>query len=300
MNSYSELPFQYKQDIWSLLFAEISAGLLEYCGRNGETSVRRAVRLMGKERGKALYEKMKEKGIPADLEALYGSGCAFCSADPRTRRRYLCTEGQKYLYEVDTCPLAGMWDFLEKGAVGNLFCEEFSHGQLAGYTGGTGQVNLSTRLTYTRKTENLSFMDDNVCRFSVYHRAANADPEHLEVCFGDRSGTPLQVNPDEDLHLRTVQICYYLIRTATEDFGEEGRCAAALALREAADRSAVMMKKHAGDLLQVCDGPFMAMHFPLPLDSERDSAWEKYDDFDARVLVQDNYLTPLKKKLGIA
>lgn len=297
MNSYSELPFQYEQDVWSLLFARAAQGLREGCGREAEAVVRAAARTMGYKRGKAACEKAVARGVRADLETLH-SGCAWCSMDPRCRRRILRSKPDVVLYEVDTCPLAGLWAMLGASDVGTWYCEEFSHGQMAGYTAGAGQVNLATRLTYTGRTENIAFMDDNCCRFSEYYRAANAVPALHDAAFGE--GLPAAEPADAaarraDLHQRCVELLNELYTAAEEQLGAPGLCALANALRAAAPELAGIYRKHAADLLMEPDRAFLHLHFPLTLETADDPLWTA----PAAEFVQINLLDPFKGALGV-
>ena len=303
MNAYSELPLQYSQDVWTLMFARLTEHMTVCLGQNSEDSVRRAVRRMGEERGRFFFENARQKNQKADLMALYSQNCSYCTMDPRSRTRVLCQQPDQYLYEVDTCPLAGYWGFLGRESEGNWFCEEYQHAQLRGYTEGAGQVNLATRLTYKNRRENVGFMDDNVCRFSVYYRPSNATERLHDDSFVNGDSTEqIELSTEErmkDLNWKCIQTCHYILGAIVEDYGEDGKCAFGVALRKLAEELAAVMRKHADDLLQVCDGAFMSSHFPLALDSGSDPIWEQYKDSEARVLVQDNLLNSLKKSLNI-
>lgn len=297
MNSYSELPFQYEQDVWSLLLARAAQGLRAGCGREAEAVVRTAARTMGFKRGEAARERAAAQGIKADLETLH-SGCAWCSMDPRCRRRILRSKPDVVLYEVDTCPLAGLWAMLDASDVGTWYCEEFTHGQMAGYTAGAGQVNLATRLTYTGRTENIAFMDDNCCRFSEYYRAANAVPALRDAAFGEglSAATPADAAAQQDdLRHRCVELLNELYAAAEEQLGTPGICALAGALRAAAPELAGIYRKHAADLLMEPDRAFLRLHFPLALETAEEPLWAAA----AAEFVQINLLDPFKAALGV-
>ncbi len=297
MNSYSELPFQYEQDVWSLLFARAAQELKEVCGREAETVVRAAARTMGYKRGKAACEKAVAQGVKADLETLH-SGCAWCSMDPRSRRRILRSKPDVVLYEVDTCPLAGLWATLGASDVGTWYCEEFTHGQMVGYTAGAGQVNLATLLTYIGHNENIAFMDDNCCRFSEYYRAANAVPALHDVAFGESlpAAEPADAAAQHaDLRQRCVELLNELYAAAEEQLGTPGLCALANALRTAAPELAEIYRKHAADLLMEPDSAFLRLHFPLTLETADEPLWMD----SAAKFVQVNLLDPFKTTLGV-
>ena len=278
-----------------MLYARLAGSLRDVCGRRGGETVRRAMRKMAEDNGRALREAYEQAGVKTNLQTLYAAGCD-CFADPRMRRKLLSAEEQKRCWEVHTCPAADLWYNEGAAALGQIFCEENQRGLVRGFTGGKGQLNLTKKLTVRRTN---GTRPDNHCCFSAYYRAANVDDDQITRSFGEGGKAPENV-PDcaETVRLRTVQTLYYLTNRAEEDFGTEGLCAISEGLRALVEPTERMLRHYAEMTLSPDLAAFAAENLPLLLDGS-DSVWNEYADGRAKELFLTVFASPLQARLGL-
>lgn len=165
-----QLDAQVQFDCFGTLYAELSAALLRWDRGKGERVIRRGVAEYAREKGARLRLCQTESGVGIHLQNLFAAQPC-CGSDGRFVRHSLRDEKQAQLVEVRRCPLAELWAAREDSFAGSLYCEEYAHGLIKGYTGGVGQANVSNALTYPR---------DRVCALSFYYRLANMTPAQQE------------------------------------------------------------------------------------------------------------------------
>ena len=161
---------QVQFDCFGMLYAELSAALLRWDRAQGERVIRQGVEEYARKKGEQLRLHQAEGGMGIHLQNLFAAQPC-CGSDERFDRLSLRDEKQAQLLEVHSCPLAKLWAARDGSFAGSLYCEEYAHGLMKGYTGGVGQANVSNALTYPR---------DHCCTMSFYYRLANMTPRQQE------------------------------------------------------------------------------------------------------------------------
>jgi len=300
MNTIREIDLQNQQDFYTYLYIETGKSLLDVCGRGAEGVIRAAVRGMSEERGRKIRAFYEEENIKANLQNLY-AGPFFCSTDPRVRQEILSETEEVRLWEVFTCPMALVWQHEGCNELGMYFCEENQRGLIKGFTEGVGQLNLTKKLTCSRTN---GTRPDNHCRFSAYFRMANLPREKRDRCFtGYCIDGPKAEIPEADFRtlMKEQSISYFiwLVKEAAEAFGEEGRCAIAIGLRNLAARMNDLMLWHAEATLKACTKEFVYRNIPVAHSAEKDDMWNEADAGTAKILFQKNFLDVLNKSLRL-
>lgn len=310
MYNLDEIKLQNQQDCLSKMYMELAGSIYECTGKKAEGIIREAVRRYGADRGKELKEKHLNNGIKTNLLSLFTESCE-CSNDPRFRKNIIEQNEQVRLWEIYTCPMADLWNKDGKSKLGSFYCEECTHALINAYTDAKGQTNLSNILTCER---------DNFCRFSVYFRPANLSEEKRKLCFGDTDNTGIASKDEEknnsdttnnqykastneefkkDINAMFIKLYYYLLEVSQERLADEGVCAIALGLRNLTKiilGSIIIQAENTGNIV---NKEFIYKNFPLNIDSENELLWEKYNKNDAKKLIDNNFLIPLKKQLNI-
>lgn len=299
MNTIREIDLQNQQDFWTYLYIETGKSLKEVCGRGAEGVIRAAVRNMSVEKGKRLRKEYEAAGIKANLQNLYAGENA-CSADVRVRQQILKEGEEIRLWEVYTCPMALIWQHEGCNDLGMYYCEENQRGLVAGFTEGAGQVNLTKKLTCSRTN---GTRPDNHCRFSAYFRMANTPKEKRDSCFtGYGIDGPREQIEKKDFRTRMKEQCTaymtWLTKEALEAFGEEGRCAVAIGLRNLAERMTELMLWHAEATLNACTREFVHRNLPIGPETE-DALWDGPGAEEAQKLFCRNFLDVLNKNLKL-
>jgi hypothetical protein len=96
-----------------------------------------------------------------------------------------------------------------------------------------------------------------------------------------------------------IKLYYYLLEVSQERLSDEGVCAIALGLRNLTKiilGSIIIQAKNTGNIV---NKEFIYKNFPLNIDSADEPLWEKYSKNDAKKLIDNNFLIPLKKQLDI-
>lgn len=300
MNTLKEISLQNQQDFWARLYLYTGNSIMKTCGRRGEAIIRRAVRSMAEDRGKALRDAYLEQGILTNLETLYAAQVN-CSADPRVRMEVLREEEDIRIWEVYTCPMADLWLDQDAGFLGNLYCEENQHGLVRGFTDGKGQMNLTKKLTCHRTN---GCRADNYCRFSSYYRAANVGGRQRRESFTgegmQKTAVPAKSLPEmqDSCKEKCMRLLHYLTEAARQEAGSEGICAVAAGLRELVQPTAKQLLHDADATLSKDLSRFAAENLPLELEGG-ETAWGRWGG-QAYQLFQVNFAGPLKKELGLS
>lgn len=300
MNTIKEISLQNQQDFWAMLYLYLGNSIMKTCGRQGESIIRRAVRSMAEDKGRALKKAYIAKGVKTNLETLYGAEVN-CSADPRVRMEVLRAEEDIRIWEVYTCPMADLWLDADAGFLGNLYCEENQHGLIRGFTEGKGQLNLTKKLTCHRTN---GCRADNHCRFSSYYRAANVDEKQRQESFTNGGETREQLSPEVKAQFGSnrrdncMMLLHYLTEAAEAAAGNEGLCAVAAGLKNLVHPAAEMMLHYADATLSPDLKQFVSDNLPLDLDSS-EACWKEWGG-RAFHLFQIHFAAPLKKELGLS
>ncbi len=297
MYNLDEIKLQNQQDCLTRMYMEVAGSIYENAGRKAEGIIREAVRRYGADRGKELKEKHLNNGVKTNLLSLFTVGCD-CKDDPRVRKNIIEQNEQVRLWEVYTCPMADMWNRNSKGKLGSFYCEECTHALVNAYTEEKGQTNLSNMLTCKR---------DNFCRFSVYFRPANLTDEKKALCFGENKEASVKnalhtmetVDFKQSVNSMFIKLYYYLLEVSKERLGEEGVCIVALGLRKLAQSTVNAIALQADHTGNPTDQKFIDKNFPLNIDSNNEPLWERYNNHNAKELIDINFLIPLIKQLGI-
>lgn len=169
MITLEETTAQISFDCFGMLYACLSAALLQWDPARGEHTIRQAVARYALEKGTQLRLRQTQLGCSIDLQNLFAAEPC-CGGDSRFHRSVIQDTKQVQRMEVLTCPLAQLWADAGCSFAGCLYCEEYAHAWMKGYTNGVGQANVSNALTYPR---------DDRCTLSFYYRPANMTPEQL-------------------------------------------------------------------------------------------------------------------------
>ena len=296
MYNIDEIKVQNQQDCWSMMYMYIARGIMDVCGRAGEGVIREAVRRYGMDRGAAMKERLEKAGFKTNLKTLFTIG-SDCTVDPRFRENLLREDEQVRLWEVYTCPLADFWKEYGEEDLGHYFCEQCTHACVKAFTDGKAQTNLSKKLTH----------GNNFCRFSVYYRPANLDPDKRGASFaefdpGYQEPDPSVLKPVEakaSINLNMLKLYYYLLEVATERFGNEGASAVAQGLQGFAEDCAEMMKVKAEHTLKQPDAEFLGLNFPMALCSDEEPFWKDHDKYNAKKIMDSNFYAIFNQALGL-
>lgn len=235
MKLMEEMPARILLDGWSILYKNLAACVLERYGRSGEAAVRGAVHLCGEKMGALERDAQAAQGRRANLLSCFAAPQVLCP-DPRFHVKWQLRSEQEAVFDVLSCPIRNLLSENGGAGVQLLFCEEYLHGCIMGYTEGTGQCCFS---------EDFAFPGENSCRFSCYFRPANLPPEARPLRFGP--GTPpdpLPPEPDAPVPDSRPQITRWAsllveaFRTeCTGRLGPGALCAVAAGLKAAAEET---------------------------------------------------------------
>lgn len=248
MNTQEEIKAQFQFNCFGKLYAYLSSALLRWGGAKGERIVRESVALYAQEKGEQIRRHQAEAGVAVDLKNLFRAEPC-CGADPRFYRVTLRDTKQAQLQEVYSCPLAKQWADLDATFAGTLYCEEYAHALIRGYTSGKGQANVANSLTCSR---------DNRCVLAFYYRTANMTPQQKKA-FED--GTC--ASPEWNTGRSILQLYHAFYRCAAEQ-GTDGLAALAQGLRAFTQDILSALPDQADRAGWVVDTAFMDAFFPLP------------------------------------
>lgn len=297
MNSLNEIAFQNQQDFWSMLYMYLGKSIKDILGRKGVEDLRKAMRTIAINKGISIRKEFLENGIKTNLETLYEQN-VYCCADPRFRLNVLAHDEDFRLFEIYTCPLANLWLDNDASWLAEIYCEEYHLGLIKGFTEGIGQCCLGKRISCHRTN---GTRPDNHCRFSVYYRAANCNPQQRAESFGDTDHNPL---PDRDTRSYLAEKCVALIcelvNVLYQDFSDEGLRAVSAGLYDLAKPAAEMMKHYSSATLSPDIKAFVSENIPLDLEAASDPAWDGFKDSTAFNIYIASFVIPFERELGIS
>lgn len=164
-----EDPVGQAMDIYGLIYIHMAKEVIETFGKEGEETVRRAIRKFGKDRGQRLRKKHEAKGLPINLKSLFTYyDLGGTTADPRFQRNLLeLTETTRYSQTLQ-CPIQERWREVGPAEYGVIYCEEFHPAMWSAYLEGT-VVELPRLLS----------RGDDHCMFEVYLPGHKKDSDAL-------------------------------------------------------------------------------------------------------------------------
>ena len=252
MNTQEEIKAQFQFNCFGKLYAYLSSSLLQWGGIKGERLIRQAVVEYAQKKGEQIRQHQVEAGISINLKNLFNAEPC-CGADPRFYRVTLRDTKQAQLQEVYSCPLAKQWATMDKTFAGSLYCEEYAHALVRGYTSGKGQANISNSLTCPR---------DNRCVQAFYYRTANMTPQQQKAFENGTESSPAWNNR------RNIFQLYHAFYTSVKDHGTDGVAALARGLQAFAKDMVCALPDQAERAGRRFDTVFMDEFFPLPYEVE--------------------------------
>ena len=248
MNTQEEIKTQFQFNCFGKLYAYLSSSLIRWGGTKGERLVRQVIVQYAQEKGAHIRQHQEEKGISINLKNLFlEEPC--CGADPRFYRVNLRDTRQSQLQEVYSCPLEKQWRALNEMFAGSLYCEEYAHALIKGYTLGRGQANVSNSLTCSR---------DNRCVQAFYYRTANMTPQQQWEL---ENGT--EASPERNTG-RNMLCLYHAFYENIKDQGVDGIAALACGLRAFAKDIICAVSDEASRTGRAVDETFMDEFLPVP------------------------------------
>ena len=248
MNTQEEIKAQFQFNCFGKLYAYLSSSLIQWGGVKGERLVRQSVVQYAQEKGERIRRHQVEAGISINLKNLFAEEPC-CGADPRFYRVTLRDTKQAQLQEVYSCPLAKQWSALDETFAGSLYCEEYAHALIQGYTSGKGQANVSNSLTCPR---------DNRCVLAFYYRTANMTPQQQEAFENGTEASPAWSTGRNLLHL------YDAFYQNVKNQGVDGVAALARGLRAFAKDIICAVPDQANRAGWALDTVFMNAFLPMP------------------------------------
>lgn len=300
MNTIEELKVQNQQDFLSMLYISVAKQAQTICGRRGTECIGKGIRNAGRTYGEALRKFLVEQAIPTNFETLFVME-PYCWADPRMRTKTLELTPEVMRYEVYTCPFADTCRDAGAGDLGNMFCEQWHRGLVGAFTQDVDKFYLTKKLTVHRTN---GCRPDNHCKFSIFYRCALTQGTQRQESFPDTAKVSADQLPmrsvSEKLHIKYVLLLTSWIDILKQDLGNEGLCAAALALRSLVDPTAEMMLHYADMRLAKDIGIFTKENLPIASDEKAlDEEWADWGSEEAKKIFLVNFYRPLHKKLGI-
>lgn len=256
MNTQEEIKAQFQFNCFGKLYAYLSSSLLQWGGIKGERLIRQAVVEYAQKKGEQIRQHQVEAGISINLKNLFNAEPC-CGADPRFYRVTLRDTKQAQLQEVYSCPLAKQWATMDKIFSGSLYCEEYAHALVRGYTSGKGQANISNSLTCPR---------DNRCVQAFYYRTANMTPQQ-QMEF--ENGT--EASPEWDTG-RNLLYLYHAFYKNVKDQGVDGVAALDRGLRAFAKDVICAVPDQADRAGWAVDTVFMDAFLPVPYNTKNYTA----------------------------
>ena len=201
MNTLVEHNTQVGLKYFAALYGELSQALLQWEQGAGERTIRRAVEAYALEKGGEIRDRQRRSGKSIDLQNLFAAeNC--CGSDSGFQRVIIQDTKQVQRQEVHRCPLADVWAERACSFAGSLYCEEYAHALLKGYTDGVGQANVSNALTYPR---------DHACVLSFYYRPANMTQQQRE-----EFQTGAAAGAEFDVSRNMLRLCHAFDQAARE------------------------------------------------------------------------------------
>lgn len=291
MFSIDEIPYQNQQDCFTMFYTCLADAVTRTLGRSGEGVVRRAVQAFAGGIGADACQAIIKNAQQPNLKTLVEQG-ADCFIDPRFRFLPLRATEQELWLEIHTCPMADFWRLHNKEPLGQIYYEEFFAAYFQAFSGGVAQCNLSKTLTCRF---------DNHCRLSVYYRPANLPASRRAQVFTLTCQPPSAslVRPafptgESGMGKRFYRLAASFYQEG-EAAGEEGLCAVALGLRDAAVQIAALLRHQAEARGTVADQDFMLHNNPAAQTEALAALPEKVQ----RCLKQ-NYSIPFERAMAQA
>lgn len=152
-------------DLMGKMYYYLGRGLIGF-GLEGESALRRAVRLFGRERGLNIRREHLSKGLDINLKSLFTHYDLYAHNDARMKKNQKKFTEESRVNETLDCTFYNIWKQYPDGiSIGKIYCEEVHH-QIYGAYDDAVQINLTHTLT----------RGDDRCRFSTFCRPANKIP----------------------------------------------------------------------------------------------------------------------------
>lgn len=297
MYRIDELEIQNLQDSWSSMYIILARNIMEMFGRSGEGVIREAIRRYGRDLGMETRKLHLNKAIKINLKNLY-SHASNLHYDPRFRENLIRLDEQVYISDVITCPMASIWNKNNCKALGRLYCEEFYQAYYKSYCYSKAQINISKTLTHD---------GDNHCQMSMYFRPANLEKELRDKCFEGanfdyKSEKKIDINPKEAKEIYKslwLKMYYFILEVAYERYSYNGLAAIAQGLQKLAVDASDFLIKRADMTGNTLNSSFISKNYPVDIDIAEDSFWDKYSEYDAKEILNINFIHGFKRQLGL-
>ena len=228
-----------------IFYKNIAACMLDYYGEGAQDNLRRAVHRLGERLGSLERQAQLKAGSLANLKSCFLLPRSYVM-DSRVRMAWQLFNEQEAVFDVLCCPMRELMRSSVSGeATASLiiFCEEYHHGFIMGYTNGVGQCCLS---------EDHQFPLESSCHISCYFRPANMQGDERRLCFSayeaSEAEPPKHIASDVcagEYYSRWAAMLISSIINENTELSDSIEHVLACGIRSAANETLEQLKKHA-------------------------------------------------------